>query len=185
MATRRLRRTPNADQQVPHIRARGSGVHEIFGAFERRARIELPERAFDIAAGKLGAFDRSRIDDGAGILGWPVGAVRPGRKNGQRLTRVQQARSREREVGISAAPAMPRGKFDRRLPSPYEAIGARGAQGFDELPRDYLGVAIEPARTLVEFHSVHPGLEIHSSDREVDIGDDDAFDGVSPALETS
>ena len=41
-------------------------MHQILRGLERRARIEIPERAFHVAAAELGALHRARVDDGAG-----------------------------------------------------------------------------------------------------------------------
>ena len=59
IATQRVGGLFDRDQDIPDIRARRAGVHEIFGSFERGAGIELAPRPFDVAAGDLGALDRS------------------------------------------------------------------------------------------------------------------------------
>src|SRR5688572_1277123 len=122
-------------QHIPDVRSRRTGVYEIAGGLERNARIELTQRALDIASAELRALDRARIHERAGIGRGPVGAVRSRREYRETLVGAQRPRQREREMRVPPAAAAACGQFHRGLTAPHEAVRVRRAQRFDELAR--------------------------------------------------
>src|SRR5689334_25360928 len=97
------RSVTEADQDIPDVRAGRTGMHEIAGAFERRAGIKLEEGALDVDATELRALDGRGVDDRPGILRRTIRSVGAGGEDRESLFRLQRARRGQREMRVAAA----------------------------------------------------------------------------------
>ena len=173
------------DQDIPDVRARGPGVHEIFGSFERGAGIELAPRALDVAARES---PRARW--------FPHRRWRRRRRSVHRCHRCPRRESCQRLVGAQAAARPPApgaccGRRGRAAPAaspsihhPTPAHRSRGAQCRDEMPRRPRPHHRRTAsRQRLEREAVRARRLDHRAHRDFDVRDHVTLDArsASPA----
>ncbi len=119
----------DADQEIPDIRARRAGVHQISGGFEREPGIEFAERALHVAARELGALARCRPSTMA-----PASSVAPSVPSVPAARMVSGSSARSSRAAASARwvlrPPRPmtHGQLDRRFAAPDQSVRRGVAQ---------------------------------------------------------
>ena len=114
----------DADQEIPDIRAGGSGVHADLPRPRARCRNRI--RATRARRRSPRARHARRVPAStmapASLVG-AVGAVGARGENGQRFAGAQQARGSQCQMRIAAAAPVTRRQLDGRFAAPHESIG--------------------------------------------------------------
>ena len=124
------------------------------------------------------ALDAAGIDDGAGVVGRPIGAIGAGGEDRQRLAGAQQPRgvpARDAYCGRRGRACAGNSTVDSPPHTSPSAVGR--AQRLDEVPRHSRGVAVEARGAGFELQAVRLRGRVHGAHTaHLDVRDDVALD---------